>query len=335
MMMKSFAVPRAENVGSLLRPGNLKKASEHHEGLRWEGRERERERDLARLRELEDAAIKSVVTKQEAAGLDVITDGEFRRYQFTRSFYDAVSGLTYKHKFKFRNDKGEEVETPPAASIVGRLTKRSSPGAEEAKFLASLTSKAIKVTFPAASWFASFNLFAPNASIPGYESVDEGLEHIMSILRELIRESIDAGATYIQLDYPSYIYLVDDKSVDLMKQMSADKDKMVRTWIDMDKRVIANMPEHVRFGMHLCRGNYKSYWMLQGSLDPIAGPFFSLPYDTFLVEWEDTAREGDFSALKRVPKGKAIVAMGWFQANTLGSRARKRFCASLTMLCST
>src|SRR5262249_26339386 len=163
--------------------------------------------------------------------------------------------------------------------IVGRLVKRSSPGAEEAKFLASLTSKPIKVTFPAASWFASFNLFAPNASIPGYESVDEGLEHILSILRELIRESIDAGATYIQLDYPSYIYLVDAKYVDLMKQMSVDQDKMVRTWIEMDKRVIADMPKHVRYGMHLCHGNYKSYWMLQGSLDPIAEPFFSLPYD--------------------------------------------------------
>jgi len=305
-MAKSFDTPRAEFVGSLLRPPILKEASERYEALSAD----ERKKQAPQLQSLEDAEIELAVRKQEAAGLDSITDGEFRRYQFTRSFYDAVSGVGYTHKFKFRNADGVEEDTPAAASIIGRLAKRSSPGAEEAKFLASLTSKPVKITFPAASWFASFNLFAPDASIPGYRSVDEGLEHILSILRELIQEAIAAGATYIQLDYPTWIYMVDNKSVELMKQMSVDRERMIKTWIDLDTRVIAGMPDHVRFGMHLCRGNYKSFWMLSGSLEPIAEQFFSLPYDTFLVEWEDAAREGDFSALRHVPKKGPVVAMG-------------------------
>jgi len=65
----------------------------------------------------------------------------------------------------------------------------------------------------------------------------------------------------------------------------------------------------VTTALHLCRGNLRGMWMADARLDPIAERFFALPYDLFLVEWDDTSRMGDYSALKAVPPGPT-VAMG-------------------------
>ena len=55
--------------------------------------------------------------------------------------------------------------------------------------------------------------------------------------------------------------------------------------------------------LHLCRGNFRSRWVFEGALDPVAEQLFQLPYDVFLIEWEDSAREGDFGALRFLPRG--------------------------------
>jgi 5-methyltetrahydropteroyltriglutamate--homocysteine methyltransferase len=76
-----------------------------------------------------------------------------------------------------------------------------------------------------------------------------------------------------------------------------------------DRMIIEGLPDHVRTAIHLCRGNLRGMYMVSGSLDPVAEAFFSLPYDSFLVEWDDTSRMGDYSALRHVPKGP-VVGMG-------------------------
>jgi len=78
-----------------------------------------------------------------------------------------------------------------------------------------------------------------------------------------------------------------------------------------DNAVIADIPEDVTTALHVCRGNYRSMWMTEGSLEPIAEQMFNeLRYDRLLVEWEDPEREGDFSALRHVPRGGPVIAMG-------------------------
>ena len=81
--------------------------------------------------------------------------------------------------------------------------------------------------------------------------------------------------------------------------------------IAADTQVVEGIvPDDVTVGMHLCRGNWKSRWLARGSLEPVAERMFTeLPYDTFLVEWEDTEREGGFEPIRFVPPGKT-VAMG-------------------------
>src|SRR5437016_1248372 len=127
---------RAEVVGSLLRPAELRRAVERfyapgHSAVLDE----ERARDRASLTELEDRAIREVVARQTECGLDVVSDGEFRRWMFLNSFYDAVEGFRTDNVVTFRNDQGRPVELA-VHEIVDRLRPVDSPAAREAAFMA-------------------------------------------------------------------------------------------------------------------------------------------------------------------------------------------------------
>src|ERR671911_1051434 len=140
---------RAEVVGSLLRPPALREAIN---GFYQRGHsavlDEEREKDRTALRELEDAAIRPTVRRQIDLGLDVVTDGEFRRWMFMNSFYDAVSGIRTGKAVTFRNDRGEDVELA-VHEIVAPLEAVDSPAAREAAFMrAAAGDTPFKVTFP-------------------------------------------------------------------------------------------------------------------------------------------------------------------------------------------
>lgn len=303
--------PRAEHVGSLLRPPELLAILNEiylpgHTALLAE----ERERDLSKLRAAEDRAIDAVLARQQQAGLDVVSDGEFRRMLFTNSFYDAVDGLRPNPQgVPFVNATGETLEYAGPPIFQRRLTKIDSPPAREAGYLAERTDQPFKVTFPAASWFCQPQVIPPGQPIPGYGSAEEARAHCLDILRELITETIARGARYIQFDFPAYPFLVDDDWRDRLDSLGVDLDDLLEQSIEADRQILAGLPDEVHYGLHICRGNWRSRWLFSGSLEPVAERIFNLPYDTFLVEWEDTAREGDYAALKDVPAGP-VVAVG-------------------------
>ena len=130
---------RAEAVGSLLRPADLREAIQRfydpgHSAVL----EEERGRDRSELRTLEDEAIREAVRRQRDCGLDVVTDGEFRRWMFMNSFYDAVTGVRTGKTVTFRNDRGEDVVLN-VHEIVETLRPVDDPAAREAAFLAGVT----------------------------------------------------------------------------------------------------------------------------------------------------------------------------------------------------
>lgn len=309
-------VPRAEHVGSLLRPRRLLDALQSASTFSTDNPRPSNaslefaESDEAALREVEDACIRDALARQEAAGVDVVTDGEFRRVFFMGSFDQAVRGFaSNEDTITFRGDDGETLETEGRPIVAGRLEKAASPGAEEARFLASATDRPVKVTFPAASSVAVPTAFKPGVSDRHYSSFEEFAQHALAIERELIEEAIAAGATYIQLDYPAYPLLADPDFRAQYAAQGLDLDAMLQAALAADRAIVDGLPDHVRTGLHLCRGNLRGKWMVSGSLDPVAEGMFSLPYDSFLVEWNDTRRMGDYSALRHVPKGP-LVAMG-------------------------
>jgi 5-methyltetrahydropteroyltriglutamate--homocysteine methyltransferase len=282
---------RAEVVGSLLRPPELQAAVAERS-------------DPAHLGAVADAAIERVVQLQIELGLDVVSDGEFRRWMFLNSFYDAVEGIaTDRSAVEFTNERGETVIlTVP--SIEARLAKVDSPAAREAAFVARLTDRPFKVTFPAASIFVHpFGI-----SADAYSSLDEFVEHAIAIERELIADAVDAGCHYVQLDFPLYPYLVDTDWSARFEAAGHLVSELLEKAIAADKAILEGIPEGVTRGLHVCRGNYRSRWICAGSLEPVAERLFGeLPYDVFLVEWDDVGRDGGYESIRFTPSGRVVV----------------------------
>ena len=304
---------RAETIGSLLRPPRLRAAIDAfyrpgHSAMLDE----ERARDRSLLRAMEDEAIRDVVRRQIDAGLDVVTDGELRRWMFMNSFYDAVAGVRTDKTVRFRRDGGEEVELR-VHEIVERLRPVDSPAAREVAFLADVTDGyPFKVTFPAASIFGHPLTTVPDA----YASLDEFVDHAIEIERGLVTDAIEAGASYVQFDFPLYPYLVDPAWIERFRVAGADPERLLDTALAADRAVLQSIPEEVTTGLHICRGNYRSSWMCEGSLESVAERVFGeLPYDAFLVEWDDLGRDGGFEPI-RFLRQPSILVMGLISTKT-------------------
>ena len=305
--MRSARRPaRAEVVGSLLRPPTLRQAigafyERGHTAVLAE----EREKDRTSLRQLEDEAIRDVVRRQIDLGLDVVTDGEFRRWMFLNSFYDAVSGVCTGKTVTFRNDSGEDVELA-VHEIVEPVRQVDSPAAREAVFLAGITDGyPFKVTLPAASIFLH-----PFTTVAGaYESVEKFAAEALRIERQLVQDILStAPHTQIQFDFPLYPYLVDPAWIERFEARGHPVADLVDEAIAADAAVLEGIPDDVTVALHICRGNYRSSWMCEGSLEPVAERVFGeLPYDAFLVEWDDLGRDGGFEPVRFLRKGSTMV----------------------------
>jgi 5-methyltetrahydropteroyltriglutamate--homocysteine methyltransferase len=304
---------RAEVIGSLLRPPALRAAIDaFYEPGHSAALDEERSKDRAALRQAEDEAIREAVRRQRECGLDVITDGEFRRWMFMNSFYDAVRGVRTGKTVAFRNDRGEHVELA-VHEIVAPLEAVDSPGAREASFMREVAGdEPFKVTFPAASIFAH-----PFTTVDGaYESVAAFVDAAIEIERSLVADAIDAGARYVQFDFPLYPYLVDPAWIARFEDAGHDVDALVERALAADAAVLDGIPDDVTVGLHICRGNYRSSWMCEGSLEPIAERVFGgLPYDAFLVEWDDEGRDGGYAPARHLREGSVMV-MGLISSKT-------------------
>ena len=305
---------RAEIVGSLLKPPRLHELFQRVYG-EYSAASTLDEKHRGALDELLQVAeeeIERVVEQQIACGLDVISDGELRRALFTNSFYDAIEGVEASpDPVPCIDEQGNtfDYEGPPV--ITGRLRQVASPAAHEVTYLKSITDHPFKVTFPAGSWFCLPYLFKSGVTDKAYRDPEELVEHALEIQRALIRDAIDAGARYIQFDWPAYAILVDDNWQKMIKETwDIEPDELLKRSLAADRAVLDGIPDHVTKALHFCRGNHKSAWITSGPLDFVAEPMFDLPYDKFLIEWDNVSREGDFSALRYVRRGGPVVALG-------------------------
>jgi 5-methyltetrahydropteroyltriglutamate--homocysteine methyltransferase len=314
-------IPRAETVGSLLRPPALRAmfptVYEGHKTPSPRLLDAEGLRRLEELERLADVAVRDVVARQVDAGLDVITDGELRRASFTHSLVDALGGFEDSQvEFAFTNEQGEAM-VPPSGPAVGamRVSKVDNPALREAEFVRSLTDHPVKVTFPAPSyWYCE----PVDLSKGAYATQREFVEQVVEIQRELLAEVVEAGVRHVQMDWPAYVMAIDPRWRDhLPGTEGLDLAQLMDELIAVDNAVIEGLPDDVTTALHICRGNYRSMWMTEGSLEPIAEQVFgALTYDRILVEWDDTTREGDFGALRHVPSGGPVIVMGVVSSKT-------------------
>ena len=305
------AIPRAEQVGSLKRSQQLIAANEAvyapgHVAIEAA----ERGRGLEGLYAIAEQETRRVVQRQIEVGLDVLSDGEFRRYMFLNSLFDGITGFSSEvSKAKFKAQDGSVVEWN-MQYVVDRLEQIDSPAAREAAFMSSLTERPYKVTFPAGSFLALPYNYKPEINGHAYGSHRELLEHVVAIEKRMIADAVAAGCRYVQLDFPVYPFLCDPDWCARMQRHGYDWQQTLELALWADREVIADLPAHVRTGIHVCRGNNQSRYVAEGSLEPVAEALFSLPYDSFLIEWEDKARMGDYAPLRHVPAGDSVVVLG-------------------------
>ena len=286
---------RSDVVGSLLRPGYLKDARERHQSGKLSQSE---------FKQIEDRAVDEAVAMQSRAGLEVVTDGEMRRYAFYGHLIDAVEGFDKLGGWAipFRNEKGEELVLPRPV-VVSRLRRKRPLCAEEFTYLRARTKLPAKTTMISAQQAAAY--YDAKKSSGAYSSVDAYLADLVDILRDEVEELIRLGCTYIQIDSPQYTALLDPGLREGYRQRGNDPDRLLDLAIEMDNAVIGNHPG-ITFGLHLCRGNNQSKFYAAGDYGPISKVFQKTRFQRFLLEYDDE-RSGGFEPLLRVPEDRSVV----------------------------
>jgi 5-methyltetrahydropteroyltriglutamate--homocysteine methyltransferase len=285
---------RAEHVGSLLRPAELLEA-------------RTAGADPQRLREIEDSAILDALEKQAAAGLDRITDGEFRRGSWLTDMADAVEGFVRDRVVLDWKGPGGGPEVSSANAVGAKLRKRHHLTAHEVPFLLRASKRPFKVTLPAPSNFVVCS-YRPGLTEKAYSTRAELLQDLTAILRDEVRWLVSQGVTYIQFDAPYYTHYLDPQHRAQIEAEGRDPDQELAEGIAGDNAALADVPrDQVTVAAHICRGNSRSRWFTEGGYDVIAERLFgSLDVDRFLLEFDDE-RSGGFEPLRWVPAGKTVV----------------------------
>jgi 5-methyltetrahydropteroyltriglutamate--homocysteine methyltransferase len=285
--------PRAEVVGSLLRPDYLKDAVAHQQAG---------ELDDAGLRAAQDRAVRERVALQEECGIEVVTDGEMRRTTWSDPLITGLAGFGRSEQTGLFSDVGWGRSMLPA--VTGPVALKSNLALAEASSAAACATRPVKVTLPSPSY--ALALYVPGVSEQAYGTSEEFMAALLPLMGELIREVVEAGFDYIQLDCPRYSTLVMAATRERMRGQGIDPGRRLEAMIGYDNQLIDAFPA-VTWGMHVCRGNHRSAWYAEGGYDPIAEQLFSeLHVERLFLEY-DTPRAGTFEPLRFVAPAKTVV----------------------------
>src|SRR4051812_16325710 len=287
---------RSDVVGSLLRPEYLRQAQAQLERGAL---------TPAAYKAVEDRAVDEAVALQQDAGLDVITDGEMRRYAFFGHLAEALEGFD---KFAgwsitFHDNEGHQdnVQRPV---VVNTLKWRRQMAVEEFTYLRGRTRVPAKVTLLSAQQAAAY--YDPEKSKAAYPTLDAYLADLVDFTRREIAELQRLGCEYVQIDAPQYAALLDEKIREGYRQRGSDPDKLLAASVELDNAIIEGHPG-MTFGIHICRGNFQSMFYASGGYDRIAEHVFGRSkFDRFLLEYDDE-RSGSFEPLRYVPDGRVVV----------------------------
>jgi len=271
---------RADQVGSLLRPFPKETPTEERR-----------------------KAIREVVARQEAIGLQGITDGEFSRDWWHLDFLARLEGVSLKALSG--PAFGGTGEQPPIPAITGKLRYGKSIMVEDFVFLKSLTSRVAKFCIPSPSML-HMRPGRAGISREAYPDLEEFFADAATAYRDAIAAFAAAGCTYLQLDDTSFAYLCDAKMREACRRNGDDPEKLPAIYARTIKKAISEKPAGMTITMHTCRGNFMSAWVAEGGYESVAEAMFSSGVDGYFMEF-DTARAGGFEPLRHAPEGKKVV----------------------------
>jgi len=302
-MAEKRAPFRANHVGSLLRPPELRQGREKRE---------KGEISAAQLREVEDRCIRDAVKMQEDVGMQGITDGEFRRTLWHADFLSQIEGIkvvegllpdSAKH---FQNPDSDVHRSPTQFVVTGKLGHPRGIEVENFKFLASVTKNTGKQCIPSPS-LVHFRTGRGGVDKAAYPDMGEFFADLARVFRGEIAQLAQAGCTYLEIDDVNFAYLCDPKMREGARKIGEDPDKLPALYAELINECIKDRPANMSVCTHLCRGNFRSSWVAEEGYDPVADAFFNaLKVDGYFLEF-DTPRAGNFAPLRYLPKDKKLI----------------------------
>jgi 5-methyltetrahydropteroyltriglutamate--homocysteine methyltransferase len=290
---------RADHVGSFLRPAALKEARAKHEKGAI---------SAADLKAVEDRAIEGVIKQQEAVGLALATDGEFRRSFWHFDFFGMLDGVEIyelDHGIQFQG-----VQTKPKSiRVTDKIGFSNHPMLEHFKFLKAHTKVVPKMTIPSPT-VMHFRLEPGAVAKSAYPNRDAIFDDLGSAYQKAVRAFYDAGCRYLQFDDTAWAYLCSKEELRKAKERGTNVDRLPENYARVINQALEGKPADMTITTHVCRGNFRSTWVAEGGYEPVAERLLgAVNFDGYFLEY-DTDRAGGFEPMRFLPKGNKMVVLG-------------------------
>ncbi|MEA9390768.1 cobalamin-independent methionine synthase II family protein [Acerihabitans sp. TG2] len=291
---------RADVVGSLLRPQAIKLARQQfqHGSI-----------TAAQLRSVEDQEITRVVALQRELGLQVVTDGEFRRAWWHFDFFEGLDGVSAYDAEQGIQFNGIQTKAR-SIKVTGKMAFNHHPMLEDFRFLNSIAGDAVaKMTIPSPS---VMHFRGGRAAIDAdvYPDLAEYFADLAQVWHDAIAAFYAAGCRYLQLDDTVWAYLCSTEQQRQIRERGEDPGQLAKIYAEVLNQALVGKPDDMVISLHVCRGNFRSTWISEGGYEPVAPILFGqVNVDAFFLEY-DTERAGGFEPLRFIKPGHQQAVLG-------------------------
>ncbi len=294
---------RADHVGSLLRPKELTEARDAY------AREQISKSELHRI---EDAAIAQTVRHQEDVGLPVVTDGEFRRAYWHLDFLTSFAGVKRtapRLVAQFRTQEGPIAMEAHGLEVTGKVERTAPIFVDDFRYLKAVAKAVPKITIPSPS-ILHFRGGRAAIDADAYPDLKAFFADVAAAFAAEVHDLAAAGCEYLQIDDTNFAYLCDANIREQVRvRHGVAPETLAYLYAELINEALRFRPASMKVMLHVCRGNFRSAWAAEGGYEPVADILFNaLTVDGFFLEFDDE-RSGDFSPLRRLPRGK-IATLG-------------------------
>jgi 5-methyltetrahydropteroyltriglutamate--homocysteine methyltransferase len=290
---------RADHVGSFLRPAALKEARAKREKGAI---------TAAELKAVEDREIENIVQKQEQLGLQLATDGEFRRSWWHFDFLGMLDGVQIHDAAQGIQFRGVQTKAQELR-VVGKVGFSNHPMLEHFKFLKAHTKVMPKMTIPAPP-VLHFRLPKDGINKTVYPDLDQFFHDLGNTYKQAVMAFYDAGCRYLQFDDTVWAYLCSQEELRKARERMSNVDQLQGIYARVINTALEVKPADMTITTHVCRGNFRSTWISEGGYEPVAETLLGkVNYDGYFLEY-DTERAGGFEPLRFLPKGNKVVVLG-------------------------
>ena len=241
-----------------------------------------------------EAAVRYIVALQEQAGVDVLTDGEWRR----KSYIGVIAELAHGFALSRNPSDGR-----PWTIVVDKLEPKDSGFvAREIAFVKSITSRRVKATLPSPALLGE-RMWDSKLSVQAYSTRREFIQACIPILRREVKLIIEAGADIVQIDDPHLCLFVDPE----VRRGYDDPDEAADFAVETVNTVVDGI-EGVTLALHLCRragARGRGEDCFKGGFEPIIDQINRLKVHHVAMEFA-TPDAGELAVLARLREDMTI-----------------------------